>query len=395
VAINEKDQNRQRRTIMGKQGFKVADLDLHVYEPDDLWIRYLEPAFKDRAPRPADGVEGAVRFIVDEKPLPAYSDHPERLRANRARSVRARAQTRYGEARAEGFSPRTTLKAMDAEGVDVAILYRTFGAHVIAFDGMDPGLSAAFCRATNNWLRDYCDADPDRLKLSALLPQHDVGKAVEEARRSVKELGAVALVITPNPVNGRGLYDPEYDQLWKTAVDLNVPVTFHGIHAAYQEHVTNRFLNNLAMAHTASHPIEAMLAVGSVLYGGMLEKYPALKMAFLECNAGWLPWWLHRLDEEWEKFGPGELVKLTLKPSEYFLRQCYISADPGEPYLKHVVEALGDNNIGTSTDFPHDDAAYPNSIDNFLALPGLGEETRRKILWDNPARLYNLSWGRG
>jgi predicted TIM-barrel fold metal-dependent hydrolase len=178
--------------------------------------------------------------------------------------------------------------------------------------------------------------------------------------------------------------------LWAEAERLGVPVAFHGIQMAYQEHLGRRFMDNFALAHAAAHPVEQMLAMGGMLAGGVLERFPGLKAAFLEGSASWVPWWLWSLDERVEKFGDDERTPLSVPPSEYFRRQCWVSVDPDESVIRHAIPVIGDDNIVISTDWPHDDSAYPRAIDTFLALEGVSEESKRKILWDNCARLYNL-----
>jgi len=280
---------------------------------------------------------------------------------------------------------------MDREGIDVAIVFRTRGAHLVGVDGLEPDLSAAVCRAFNDWLADFCGTDRARLKPAALLPLHDTKLAVEEARRSVRELGAVALVLSNHPVNGRAWYDASYDALWAEAESLGVPVAFHGIQMAYQEHLGRRFMDNFVMAHAVAHPLEQMMALGSLLTGGIFERFPRLKAAFLEGSCSWVPWWLWTLDERVEKFGDDERFRLSMRPSEYFRRNCWVSVDPDEDVVRHALPSMGDDNIVISTDWPHDDSAYPRAVDTFLGLEGVSEATKRKILWDNCARLYNLS----
>jgi predicted TIM-barrel fold metal-dependent hydrolase len=283
------------------------------------------------------------------------------------------------------------LKAMDREGIDLSIVFRTRGAHLIALDGLDPDLSAAICRAFNNWLSEFCATDRARLKPTAILPLHDPKLAVDEARRSVRELGAVAVVVSNHPVNGRAWYDPAYEPLWAEAEQLGVPVAFHGIQMAYQEHLGRRFMDNFVMAHAVAHPLEQMMALGSLLTGGVFERYPRLKAAFLEGSCSWVPWWLWTLDERVEKFGDDERFRLTMRPSEYFRRNCWVSVDPDEDVVRHALPSMGDDNIVISTDWPHDDSAYPRAVETFLGLEGVSDTTKRKILWDNCARLYGLA----
>jgi len=382
---------------MAKGGFKVMDSDIHVDEPHDLWDRYLEPRFKDRAPRFA-AIDGSHTngWQFEGKVFPAFFDRPERRRFGRIRREKALARHletgRYKDPAEDlpGDDPHAMLKAMDREGIDLAIVFRTRGAHLIALDGLEPDLSAAICRAFNNWLSEFCATDRARLKPTAILPLHDPKQAVEEARRSVRELGAVAVVVSNHPVNGRAWYDPAYEPLWAEAERLGVPVAFHGIQMAYQEHLGRRFMDNFVMAHAVAHPLEQMMALGSLLTGGVFERYPHLKAAFLEGSCSWVPWWLWTLDERVEKFGDDERFHLTMRPSEYFQRNCWVSVDPDEDVVRHALPSMGDDNIVISTDWPHDDSAYPRAVETFLGLEGVSESTKRKILWDNCARLYGL-----
>jgi uncharacterized protein len=375
----------------------VMDSDIHVDEPHDLWDRYLEPRFRDRAPRFA-AIDGSHTngWQFEGKVFPAFFDRPERRRFGRIRREKARARHlatgRYKDPAEDlpGDDPHAMLKAMDREGIDLSIVFRTRGAHLIALDGLDPDLSAAICRAFNNWLSEFCATDRARLKPTAILPLHDPKLAVEEARRSVRELGAVAVVVSNHPVNGRAWYDPAYEPLWAETEQLGVPVAFHGIQMAYQEHLGRRFMDNFVMALAVAHPLEQMMALGSLLTGGVFERYPHLKAAFLEGSCSWVPWWLWTLDERVEKFGDDERFHLTMRPSEYFQRNCWVSVDPDEDVVRHALPSMGDDNIVISTDWPHDDSAYPRAVETFLGLEGVTDTTKRKILWDNCARLYGL-----
>jgi predicted TIM-barrel fold metal-dependent hydrolase len=134
-----------------------------------------------------------------------------------------------------------------------------------------------------------------------------------------------------------------------------------------------------------------MLAMGSMIVGGVLERFPGLKVAFLEGNCGWLPWWLHRLDDQWQKYGGGETIRLNALPSEYFKRQCFIGTDVDEELLHTVIDEIGDDNIVVSTDYPHADGAYPHAVETLLALEGVSDASKRKILATNCERLYKLS----
>src|SRR5262245_15613702 len=382
-----------------KNGFRVMDSDLHTMEPDDLWLRYLDEPFRPAAPnfaRTAAGPPNQPTIRVGGKTIGEMTVRPASVRA--AADLHRRSFARhphYEVAAAAGFDAPSHLVAMDIEGIDVAILYGTRGRQVLMHDDLDPALAAALARAHNDWTHDYCQADPTRLKFAAQIAFHDIDLAVREARRAVRELGAVAVVGNPNPVGGRHIHDGEVEPLWSAIEELGVPVGFHptGL-SSLRDDIALRYLdhpNGRVIGTAARNPVELMLAFASLAAGGVLERHPGLRCAFLEGTCGWLPWWLWRLDESWEKFGPGSEVRIASLPTEYFFRQCYVATDADEKVLRQVVDTVGDDNIVVSTDYPHSDGLFPRAIDEFVGLEGVSDKTKAKILWDNCARLYPLA----
>ena len=377
-----------------KQGYRIIDSDIHLLEPVELWAEYLDPAFRDRAPHRPEGTMAALE--MEGRTIPAHMDHPGRRSAWRRRMLRAARRGESGDGpsmarqAATGTRPEEMLAAMDVEGVDIAVAFRTWAGHVVSIDDLEPRFAAALCRAYNRWLRDFCASDPARLKVAALIPQQDVDLAIAEAEFAVRELGAVALVMASHPIQQRTLDSQELDPLWRAAQELDVALTFHGTHAAYGDHLSLRYLSNLPLTHAAGQPIELILSLGAMLTGGALARFPGLRCAFLEGNCAWLPWWLWALDERWEKWGDSDHTGQKERPSELFRRQCFVSVEPDEELAVRAIAGVGPDCFLVSTDWPHDDSAYPHAIDEFLALPGLDDEARRKILWDNCARLYGL-----
>ncbi|MBI4607657.1 MAG: amidohydrolase [Candidatus Rokubacteria bacterium] len=374
---------------MARDGFKVFDSDMHVLEPVDLWERYIDPAFKDRAPRGTTRKATDVGVTVD-------GEDAFKLSAQVARVSFPGGLDRFAEDIARGFDATAQLRAMDREGIDVTVLYPSRGLFVNSFPDMDPAFSEAIARAYNNWLADFCRAgDPRRMHGAAMLPIQDIGASIREARRAVRELGFRAVFLRPNPLRP-GIYwnDPIFDPLWAGIQELGVPVGFHEGVASHLPTVgADRFgPGQFALQHACSHSIEQMLAVEAMTLGGVLERFPRLKVAFLEGNGSWLPFWLWRLDEHWENPGRYENPALTRKPSECFYRQCFVSLECDEVPARQAVELCGPDCFVFSTDYPHYDTKYPEATARFLKLP-LTEESKRKILWDNCARLYGFTGG--
>jgi uncharacterized protein len=375
---------------VAKNGFRILDSDMHIMEPPDLWERYVDAEFRHLAPH---GLNESVRDLrmlhPDGRPWGRPQQTLERPRPGKQFH---KDQIRYRTQFEQGWSSEVQLDAMESEGIDVAALYPTRGLHTLAIPDLDAPLAAALARAYNNWLYDFCHADPARMLGIGMISPFDIKDAVSETRRCVLELGFRGVFIRANIMNGRNWHDPYYDDLWSTLEELNVPVGFHESASSAARQVGEQFEPDFMLRHTYSHPVEQMMALGSFCGGGVLERHPKLRAAFLEGNCSWLPWLLWRLDEHWEMFGDVWSPGLTMPPSDYFKRQCYVSVDSDERLVTQVIEVVGNDNIVYSTDFPHVDAKFPHSADTFLEMP-LRDEDKRKILWDNCAAFYGATVG--
>jgi predicted TIM-barrel fold metal-dependent hydrolase len=362
-----------------RNGLRVFDADLHIIEPVELWQDYITPEFRDRAPRL--NVPGFT-LTVEGVTLPT---------ARPGTVLDVYKDTRASDAQLQrNFSPQAHLAAMDIEGVDQCALYPTLGLLATCIRGLDPPLAYAIAAGYNDWLADYCAAVPDRLLGVAMLPLHDTEMAIRELRRAVENLGMRAVFINSEPVIGKPLHDPYYVPIWAEVERLGVGLAVHGesgssAGAAGEDRFGSWYVGRKA----CGFPMEEMMAALSFIMGGVLERHPGLRVAFLESGSAWAPYWLWRLDEIHHHYGRTETPYLTLEPSDYFRRQCFISVEVEEPFLDHVRGYLGDGCLLTSTDYPHTDSKYPNAIESFLALP-LAESSQRKILWDNPRRLYGF-----
>jgi hypothetical protein len=243
---------------MAKNGFQLIDAEMHVMEPVDLWERYIDPEFAGRAPRRLDERRWDIRTIVEGEVMaampggdwPALTDAEEKALAER-----------YAEEIARNFDPESQVRAMDKEGLDLAILFPTSAMYVTAFTTMDPRFAAAACHAYNDWLHDHIEAaDPKRMFGAAAISPHDVDSAVTETRRAVAQLGMKAIFVRPNIYNDRAWHDPYYDPLWSACQELNVPVGFHETTGSRMKAAgTDRF-KNMGIAHISTHSMEQMLA---------------------------------------------------------------------------------------------------------------------------------------
>ena len=349
-----------------KRGLRIVDADGHTMEPPDLYERYLDPAFRDRLGghdpmHLAPGVLDALRF-------------EEQLAG------------KYGEFSAAGFDAASIAHGLDVEGIDLTVIYGPL--YMMWNDGIDPSFAAALCRAYNRWLADYAGESAGRITGAAPLPIQDVGLALAELEFAYDTLGIRAFWVRPNPVAGRVLGDRALDPLYAALEEHDVPLSLHeGMGALLPTAGADRF-TSFTELHSCCHPMEQQMAMLSLMVGGVFDRFPGLRVAFMESGCSWAPAWLHRMDEHVELTGWHDAPDLQMLPSEYFRRNCYISCDPDENLLWTVVETIGDENILFATDFPHPDARYPHAVDEFLDLPRVSAATKGKILWENAARFY-------
>ena len=374
---------------MAHGAFKVLDSDIHIIEPPDLWPRYIDPAFRDRAPVGLTEDEGDLRLALAGQPWGRLAINADRSKRRQGRNY-ALNQERWRPYAERGWTSKVQLEAMDIEGIDVAVVYPSRGLFALTIPDMEPRLAAAMARAYNDWLHEFCQENPERLLGAGMISPFDIDDAVAETRRSVRELGFKGIFLRPNPVNGRNWHDAYYGPLWSELEALDVPLGFHEGLGAHLPQVGDRFGRNVMLRHTVCHPGEQMLAAVSFCGGGILERHPRLRVAFLEGNASWVPFLLWRMDEHYEWLGDVFARDLLREPSEYFKGQCFVSVECDEEPIKGVLDLMGVANIVFSTDFPHPDCKYPGAVVRFLELP-LPDAAKRAILWDNCARYYGLA----
>jgi len=363
-----------------------------------MWDKYLDAPYRHFV--------GSVveRPPVGGKPLDIHADHQRRSVFDGDPYWRGA----YKNAVRNFFDNNSYLQDMDREGVDIGVLFPTTGLGFCWYEDMDSELSAALCRAYNNWLSDYCSLAPERMLGMALLPVQDVDLAVAELRRAVCELGMAGVFWRPNSHFGRRISDEAYEPIFSLAQELRVPIAYHEGNTGYVSPLrgggsegygfkwfgSGRDETRFAM-HAARHPMEQMGAFISLASEGAFDRFPRLNFAFLESGCGWLPYWLERLDVMHANPIYNKSYHGERRPSDYFKRgQCFISceaeeAEEGVPVLRRL---LGEDCLMWASDYPHPDAVvyFPNTVGPIVDDEHLSPEFRRKVLWDNPARFYNL-----
>jgi predicted TIM-barrel fold metal-dependent hydrolase len=330
-------------------------------------------------------------------------------------------QMSYTEVRPAAYNAKPRLDDMTADGIDKSVLYPTMLLGVQGNSDVD--FAVVQCRAYNDWLADHVGEGEGRLFGAALLPQQNVEQATAELRRAARLPGIVAAFIRPNPtVDWKPFSDPAYDPVWQAASDTGLALGLHPflaadlpgacrglhvnrVHEAPQIEVLqrqevqhsramNNDMDNNFYSQAISNPFDMMYSLTFLICGGVLERFPELRVIFLEANGGWLVPWLERLDHhaEVELFKP-DVPNLKMAPSEYFRRQCWISFDADESTLAFTANSplVGADRIIWASDYPHPDAKFPGVTDElYEAIEPLSDDQQRQIAGQNAEVLYGI-----
>jgi predicted TIM-barrel fold metal-dependent hydrolase len=215
----------------------------------------------------------------------------------------------------------------------------------------------------------------------------DIDAAVHEIREWGKSRWAVAVM--PLVTNAIPVDHPSLDPIWQAALDHDLPIVHHSF-TWTPPYFPGCFdlWDNIFLGRLASHPWGAMRFIAGVIGGGIMDRYPTLRVATLECGFGWLPFWGRRMDEQYAYVG--STAQLKMKPSEYLSSGryfCSVERHEGADMYDAVTRFLGDGVLMYASDYPHSECQFPDTVDNFLKWD-LKPEARQKLMAGNADRLF-------
>ncbi|HWP60757.1 MAG TPA: amidohydrolase family protein [Candidatus Acidoferrales bacterium] len=359
---------------------RIIDADGHVHERNIPWEELLAEPYRARAPKRVKDNRG-VEFVMLEGRLCPKPVGKGCGFVGAPRSRRPQPTTGMQD-------PAQRLKDMDLEGIDTAVLFGTSPFLSLPFVE-DKDLACAIAEAYNNWLAGYCKTDPKRLKGVVLAPIQDPPAAASELRRCVKELGFVAVATPAHSASGKNLDHPDLEPFFAEAERLDVPVCVHVGAGDGTAAGIERF-DHPFFTHAMAHPFEQMIAVLCVVVGGVMEKFPRLKFAFMEAGAGWVPYWIERLDEHYEYLRP-TVPWLTRPPGEYMRGgRLYYAFEPDEKTIPYVAEFVGEDCLIFASDYNHSDSKFPDTVKSVTSRNDIPPALMAKIMGGNAARLYSI-----
>lgn len=364
----------------------IISADSHVIEVPDLWEKGVPQSLKERAPKLFfDDKRDAWMFGSPDVAAQAVGglfmagQKPEEINAFR--------RAGFAVARQGGWDPIARLKDMEQDGVLAEVLYPSLGLGLFGVE--DATLQEALFRAYNDWLIDYCSKVPDKLFGIALVSMFNVENAIAEMERCKKH-GISGTMIWQVPHPSLPFSSPHYERFWAASQDIEMPVHLH-ILTGFGDSLkrqTSHGIQRYRIGVNQTREIED--ALFDMIFSGILERYPRLKIVSVENEIGWMPFWLGQCDKAFRRHRANEPLAIDKPPSEYFRRQVYATFF-NDQVGGRLFSWWGADNCMWSNDYPHQNSTWPNSREVISRdLGNLPAADRKKLLCANVEKLYNL-----
>ena len=365
---------------------RLISADSHFVEPPSMWVERVDKKFRDRAPHTVKdlGGRGGEWFVCENiTPMSVAGFFGAGVPSQ---DLPAHARKTFEEAPKSVWDAKYRIEDQERDGVLAEVIYTSMGMPLFGLD--DAEFRAALFRAFNDWACEYCSYDLKRLIPLGLITLEDIPGAIAELNRIAKK-GMRGAMIWAEPPSDKPYSDPMYEPFWAAASDLSLPLSLHILTARGGTGTSqaNGGFNLLSLANL-HHQIERSISV--LVFGGVLEKYPNLRIVSAENDVGWMAYFMYRLDTVQNRLGALGGLKLPMRASEYIKRQVYATFI-ADPVFVDTLHRYGPDNIMWSSDYPHTAATFPRSRDivakRFGSLPQL---QRRKIVRDTAARVYGI-----
>ncbi|HEX2174183.1 MAG TPA: amidohydrolase family protein [Dehalococcoidia bacterium] len=366
----------------------IISADSHMLEPGDLWTSRVDAKFRDRAPRIFFDERRHQWFFGTENVtlLPVTPFTAADMTGDEMRAINQGEKHPLESARKGGWDPAERLKDMALDGVSAEVLYTSFGFNLFQIE--DAALQQECFRVYNDWLAEFVSYDPKRFAGLALISCYDRDQAVAELDR-VKKLGLNTAMIWASPPDDFAFTSTYHDPIWEAAQDLQMPIS---LHIGTGHGPESRFSKGIKGLQVMMVTGEVQRSIAAIIFSGVLERFPRLTIVSAENDIGWLAYFLQRADWAFDfKMVRGRDPHLSLKPSEYFKRQCYATFMEDRVGLKNL-DVIGADRVMWSSDYPHASATWPQSREVIARdFVGVSPDDRRKIVRDTAATMYGLA----
>ena len=364
----------------------IISADGHIVEPPKLWAERLDKRFRDRAPQVVDK-KGGPRFVAPGVPdLQVGAFYALGKEGKELKEALAKG---YEAARPGAWDPEERVKDMQLDGVSAEVLFPSLSFSLFGLS--DTELQLACFKIYNDWMAEFASHSPQRLFPVALISLEDVPAGIEEVQRAAK-LGLHGAMIWSGPPADRPYHCGIYDPFFAAAQDLGMAITMHEITSKDKSKPVKmdggpEFLTTASLHFV--HEMEETLC--SLVFGGVLDRFPRLKVVSVELGAGWVPYFAWQLDRRFKKFAPMAQHKLPMLPSDYLRRQVFWTFEI-DPIGPRVTRFFGEDNFMWASDYPHSACTWPKSLeviaDIFSDVP---EDIKNKIISYNCDKLFNMN----
>jgi predicted TIM-barrel fold metal-dependent hydrolase len=359
-----------------------------VLEGPATW-NFLEPEFEARRPVPlvfdANAAGGAyARFnavwLIEGQVFPKMAGRGWHIFGTPPMSVAAHAKP-FAVGSQDMTDIPTRLADMDRLGIHYQVVYPTLFLVSLTQDG---GLERALCRSYNRFMAEACSTSNGRIRFAAVVPFHDMQHAGEVAREA-KELGAVSAMVL-GLMGDNPLSDEQFYPLYEALSDLRLPLA---IHVGWGSPAMTSVFTDQVNSVFSGLVVPVLMGFWSMMAGGVYERFPELKVAFLEAGCEWLPYLVNQLDRYYER----GLPRLKRAPSEILKDGNVYLACESEENIAQIIPFIGEDQLVLASDYGHVDASWEEDMVRGLAAhqPGLSPAVHEKLLSTNPMRLYGLS----
>jgi len=360
----------------------IISADSHITEPPQIYDA-VSSKYRDTAPKMITAENGGSVFIIDGMPDP----FPITLASGaglRGPQLAERAKARFEDCYVGGWDSKQRLKDQDDDGIGGEVIYPSLGMFLC--NHPDLAYRTEMFRAYNEWLSDYCSIDRKRLiglgQTAMASPEQGI-RDLEE----IKKLGLKGVMMPGFPDIED--YDHEmYDPFWEAAVELDMPLSFHIL--TYKD----------GLGKARGPKVNAFMSIirgnqdiiGTMIFSGVFQRHPKLRVVCAEADAGWVPHYMYRMDHaiKTNPFTAGQ-VTLEKDPSDYFRENIYLTFQDDIIALK-LKDFFNKERMMWASDFPHLDSTYPHSIK--MLTEQTSEMTQQEKTWllhDNVSALYSLN----
>lgn len=362
---------------------RIISADSHFVEPPAMWADRMDQRFRDRAPHTEKNFKGRPgEFFLCEniRPVPVAGFFGS---GKSSEELPEHVKRGFDAAPASVWDPAQRLKEQDRDGVSAEVLYTSMGMLLFGLD--DAELRTACFRAFNDYAAEYCSYNPKRLVGLGAVELEDVQTGVKELERCAKR-GLKGALIWGAPPEDKPYSHRDYDPFWSAAQDLDMPISLHILTGRRGTGTTRQFLRSYM---TLPHGIQVSFA--DLVIGGVLERFPRLKLVSAENDISWLPHFCYRLDHAYDRLRHFEGITLQLKPSDYMKRQVWGTFQFETNNVGFTCQQYSVSRLMWSSDYPHTDSPWPHSREFIKTWPGVNESDRRKLAGENAAELYHMN----